>query len=77
VAGIVTSVPLLVYAKGIQGTSQAVSGILMYVNPTLQLLIGVFLYQEPFTQAQGVTFVFVCAAVILFLADSLLRGKRQ
>jgi chloramphenicol-sensitive protein RarD len=49
----------------------------MYVNPTLQLLIGVFLYQEPFTQAQGVTFVFVWAAVILFLADSLLRGKRQ
>ena len=77
VAGIVTSVPLLVYAKGIQGTSLAVSGILMYVNPTLQLLIGVFLYQEPFTQAQGVTFVFVWAAVILFLADSLLRGKRQ
>lgn len=77
VAGIVTSVPLLVYAKGIQGTSLAVSGILMYVNPTLQLLIGVFLYQEPFTQVQGVTFVFVWAAVILFLADSLLRGKRQ
>ena len=77
VAGIVTSVPLLVYAKGIQGTSLAVSGILMYVNPTLQLLIGVFLYQEPFTQVQGVTFVFVWAAVILFLADSLLRGKRH
>ena len=77
VAGIVTSVPLLVYAKGIQGTSLAVSGILMYVNPTLQLLIGVFLYQEPFTQAQGITLVFVWAAVIQYLADSLLRGKRQ
>lgn len=75
VAGIVTSVPLLVYAKGIQGTSLALSGILMYINPTLQLLIGVFLYQEPFTKAQGVTFVFVWAAVILFLADSLRRAK--
>ncbi len=76
-AGVVTSVPLLVYAKGIQGTSLAMSGILMYVNPTLQLLIGVFLYQEPFTQAQAVTFVFVWIAVIVFIADSLLHGKQQ
>ena len=74
-AGVVTSVPLLVYAKGIQRTSLALSGILMYVNPTLQLLIGVFLYQEPFTQAQAVTFVFVWAAVLIFIADSL-RGWR-
>ena len=69
-AGVVTSVPLLVYAKGIQRTSLALSGIL-----TLQLLIGLFLYQEPFTQAQAVTFVFVWAAVLIFIADSL-RGWR-
>lgn len=74
-AGVVTSVPLLVYAKGIQYTSLALSGILMYVNPTLQLLIGVFVYHEPFTQAQAVTFVFVWAAVLIFIADSL-RGWR-
>ena len=73
-AGVVTSVPLLVYAKGIQHTSLALSGILMYVNPTLQLFIGVFLYHEPFTQAQAVTFLFVWAAVIIFIIDSL-RGR--
>ena len=73
-AGVVTSVPLLVYAKGIQHTSLALSGILMYVNPTLQLCIGVFLYHEPFTQAQAVTFLFVWAAVIIFIIDSL-RGR--
>lgn len=70
-SGVVTSVPLLVYAKGMQRTSLALSGILMYVNPTLQLLIGVFLYHEPFTRAQAVTFLFVWAAVLLFVADSL------
>lgn len=76
-AGVVTSVPLLVYAKGIQHTSLALSGILMYVNPTIQLLIGVFLYHEPFTQAQAVTFIFVWIAVLIFLGDSILAGKRK
>ena len=76
-AGVVTSVPLLVYAKGIQNTSLALSGILMYINPTLQLLIGVFLYHEPFTQAQAVTFLFVWIAVILFVADGFLQNKRS
>ena len=41
-SGIVTSVPLILFAGGIKGTSMTVSGILMYVNPTLQLLLGVF-----------------------------------
>lgn len=71
VTGVVTSVPLLVYARGIQGTSLALSGILMYINPTLQLLIGVFLYGETFTRVHAVTFLFVWAAVILFVGDSL------
>lgn len=76
-AGVVTSVPLLVYAKGIQHTSLALSGILMYVNPTLQLLIGVFLYHEPFTHAQAITFLFVWIAVMIFVGDSVLSGKRR
>ena len=71
VTGVVTSVPLLVYARGIQGTSLALSGILMYINPTLQLLIGVFLYGEAFTRVHAITFLFVWAAVILFVGDSL------
>lgn len=73
VTGVVTSVPLLVYARGIQGTSLALSGILMYINPTLQLLIGVFLYGETFTRVHAVTFLFVWAAVILFVGDSLCK----
>lgn len=58
-SGIVTSVPLILFAGGIKGTSMTVSGILMYVNPTLQLLLGVFAYGEEFTRANAVTFAFV------------------
>ena len=47
----------------------------MYVNPTLQLLLGVFVYGEAFTKANAVTFAFVWLAVILFVADTLRHRK--
>lgn len=74
--GAITSVPLMLFASGIKRTSITVSGILMYINPTLQLLLGVFVYNEEFTKANAVTFVFVWLAVILFVGDGL-RHKRH
>lgn len=74
--GAITSVPLMLFASGIKRTSITVSGILMYINPTLQLLLGVFVYNEEFTRANAVTFAFVWLAVILFVGDGL-RHKRH
>ena len=74
--GVVTSVPLMLFARGIKNTSIITSGILMYINPTLQLLVGVFIYNEAFTSTNAVTFTFVWAAVILFVADSLKKTKK-
>ena len=74
--GAITSVPLMLVASGIKRTSITVSGILMYINPTLQLLLGVFVYNEEFTKANAVTFAFVWLAVILFVGDGL-RHKRH
>ena len=71
--GPITSIPLMLFAKGIKGTS---IGILMYINPTLQLLVGVFIYNEAFTQTNAITFAFVWAAVILFVFDSLRKHKK-
>lgn len=75
-SGVITSVPLILFAKGIKGTSIVTSGILMYINPTLQLLVGVIIYHEAFTQTNAITFAFVWAAVILFVYDSLKKHKK-
>lgn len=74
-SGPVTSIPLMLFAKGIKETSITTSGILMYVNPTLQLLVGVLIYNEAFTKMNAITFAFVWAAVILFVLDSLNKHK--
>lgn len=76
-SGAVTSIPLILFAGGIKRTSITVSGILMYVNPTLQLLIGVFVYNEAFTKENAITFAFVWLAVILFVADGLKHKKKN
>ncbi|MBR7147061.1 MAG: EamA family transporter RarD [Oscillospiraceae bacterium] len=75
-AGIVTAVPLLFYAAGIRKTPYAVAGILMFINPTLQFLLGVFLYGEPFTSTHALLFVFVWAGAALFAVGNL-RGKKE
>lgn len=74
-SGAVTSIPLMLFSKGIKHTSLVTSGILMYINPTLQLLVGVFIYNEAFTQTNAITFAFVWAAVILFVCDSLKKHR--
>ena len=74
--GVVTSVPLMLFATGVKNISLTATGILMYINPTLQLLLGVFLYNEKFTATSAVTFAFVWAAVILFVIDSVIKNKK-
>lgn len=75
--GAVTSVPLMLFAKGIKHTSIVTSGILMYINPTLQLLLGVLVYNEAFTKTNAITFAFVWCAVIIFVCDSLKKHKKS
>lgn len=75
--GIMTAAPLFVFAKGIRTTSYSLSGILMYVNPTLQLLCGIFLFHEEFTRIYAIMFAFVWAAVVLYLVSAWLAHHRQ
>lgn len=67
-AGVVTSIPLLAYSAGITKVPMSLSGILMYVNPTLQFIIGVVLYGETFDIPKIIMFVCVWLALIIFIS---------
>ena len=71
-----TAVPQLLFSKGVNKTPLSLTGIFMYVNPTMQMLIGVLLYHEAFTTAEVLTFSFVWAAVILFVGSNIRNAKR-
>ena len=47
IAGVITSVPLLLFNRGVRMIPYYLTGILMYVNPTIQFLMGLFYFHEP------------------------------
>jgi chloramphenicol-sensitive protein RarD len=68
-AGPVTMLPLLMFAAGVRRIPLSLVGMLQYVNPTLQISIGVLLYNEPFTRNQLVGFSLVWSALALFAVE--------
>lgn len=74
-SGVVTTVPLLLYAAGMKRTTMSLAGILMYINPTLQLLLSVWLYNEEFTATHAILFGFVWSGLVLYLVSGWLRSR--
>ena len=65
-AGLVTTVPLLFFASAAPRVPLTTLGILQYINPTMQFLLGVLLYKEPFTHDRLIGFGLVWLGLIFF-----------
>jgi len=74
-AGLVTTVPLLMFASAAKQIPLTVVGLLQYIAPTLQFLIGVFVYKEPFDLAHFIGFAIVWVALIIFAVESYLANR--
>jgi chloramphenicol-sensitive protein RarD len=75
--GMVTSVPLLMFAYGVQRIRLVTMGLLQYIAPSVQFLLGLYLYREPFDTARLQAFAFIWCGLVLYTADSFWeqRGK--
>jgi chloramphenicol-sensitive protein RarD len=74
-AGPVTAVPLLLFAAGARRISFATLGLLQYVGPSLQLLIGVRLYGEPFDAAKLAAYGLIWIALAVFSIDGVVQWR--
>jgi chloramphenicol-sensitive protein RarD len=74
-AGLVTTVPLLMFASAARSIPLWVVGLLQYIAPTLQFLIGIFIYKEPFSHNQLIGFGIVWAALIVFVVENFLANR--
>jgi chloramphenicol-sensitive protein RarD len=70
-AGPITAVPLLLFAAGARRISMATLGLLQYIGPSLQLLIGVALYHEPFSGGRLLGFVVIWSALAIYSLEGL------
>ena len=69
--GIVTVVPLLLFATAVRRVPLSVIGILQYIAPTIQFLLGVYAFHEPFTRSQLTGFGLVWLGLVVFTLDSV------
>ena len=76
-AGAVTALPLVWFTLGVHRLRLSTMGILQYVAPTLQFLLAVLAYREPFGAAQAVTFVFIWAGLALYTVDAIGKARRH
>jgi chloramphenicol-sensitive protein RarD len=73
--GIVTAVPLMLYANGAKGLRLATIGIMQYIAPTMIMLIAVFVFEEPFGSARAIAFPMIWAALGLY-TFAMFRGRK-
>ena len=70
-AGVVTSLPLLWFTNAGKRLRYTTMGFIQYMTPSIQLLIGVYLYHEPFTPTHSITFGLIWAGLVIFSINSL------
>lgn len=70
-AGLVTTIPLLMFASAAQRIPLSMIGIMHYITPTCQLLIGVLIYKESFSPIRAIGFGIVWIGLIIFGVESV------
>lgn len=75
--GIATAVPLLLFSSGAKRIPLAMVGFLQYIAPTMMLIVGVALYDEPFTQAHLITFILIWTALFIYMFSVYKKPRRK
>jgi len=75
-AGLVTVAPLILFASAVKRIPLTLIGVLQYINPTMQFLLGVVIFKEPFDHHRLIGFGVVWFALILFGVEGFLAQRR-
>jgi len=75
--GLVTAIPLALFAFGARIIPYSTVGLIQYIGPTMQLLLGIFLYHEPFTATRAIGFGLIWMALVIYGGDGLVRAQRR
>jgi chloramphenicol-sensitive protein RarD len=75
-AGLVTTIPLLLFASAAHRIPLTMIGVMQYIAPTMQFLIGVLVYKEAFTPGRALGFALVWAGLIAFWVENFLSQRK-
>jgi len=74
--GLVTVLPLLLFAAGVRRLPLSTIGVMQYLAPSITFMLAVFVYGEPFSVDHAITFACIWSALILFSWSGWLRARR-
>lgn len=74
-AGVVTAIPLLLFASSAKRLPLSLIGFTQYISPTISLVIGIFVYNEGFTTVDMIAFCFIWAALIVYSFSQMSFAK--
>ena len=74
-SGIVTALPLLLFAYGARRISLTALGLLQYIGPSIQLALGVWVYDEPFEQQRIIGFTIIWSALLIYTLEGIYRRR--
>ena len=75
--GPITAVPLLLFAAGARRLSMVTLGVLQYLSPTLQLMLGVWAFHEPFSAQRLVGFSSIWVGLLIYSVDGWKASRRS
>lgn len=76
-AGVVTAIPLLLFASGARRLPLATLGVLQYLSPSIQFALGVFVFHEAFDAGKLAGFACIWGALVLYSAEGILYTRWQ
>jgi chloramphenicol-sensitive protein RarD len=76
-AGLVTTVPLLLFASAAQRIPLSTVGVLQYITPTMQFLLGILVFHEAFNRSHLIGFCIVWLALIILWVEGFGEGRRR
>ncbi|MDH4195904.1 MAG: EamA family transporter RarD [Candidatus Aminicenantes bacterium] len=76
-SGVVTACPLLLFAAAARRIPLSTVGFLGYISPSLQFILGVLVYREPFDGTRLIGFIIIWAALAIYSVDGVLAARRR
>jgi chloramphenicol-sensitive protein RarD len=74
--GPLTAIPLVLFAFGARRIPYSTVGLLQYIGPTIQLVLAVFVFHEPFTRTRMIGFLLIWTALAIYAADGVWRSRK-
>ncbi len=76
-SGVLTALPLIGFAYAVRRVPYTVVGLMQYISPTLQLMVGVLVFGELFDRTRAIGFAIIWIGLAIFAIDGLVRSRKR